>query len=108
MGHDGIGIWDGPIHNLEPTPILYVALRFNETLPLVVPLELPQHLNVLWQRSEDTVLIRWKHFADLWWREREFRCFRERPWNRCYRAGLPVSGRSAVHGWVQCHRGPWK
>ena len=53
MGHDRIGLCNDPIHNLEPVPILYVELRFNERIPLVLPFEFPQYLNVLWQRSEE-------------------------------------------------------
>jgi hypothetical protein len=65
MEHDCIGICNDPIHNLEPSPILYVKLRFNESIPLVFPLNFPQYLNVLWQRSEERLQESVDHFCSV-------------------------------------------
>ena len=53
MEHDGNGICNEPIQNLEPSLVLFVELRFNKSIPLVFPSEFPQYLNVFWQRSEE-------------------------------------------------------
>lgn len=62
MEHDCNRICNDPIHNPEPGPIFYAKRRFNESIPLLLPFEFPQYLNVLWQGREERLQERVDHF----------------------------------------------